>query len=161
MTRQHKEDLLREAVDILIKLDNHLMTSRDNAEFSQWVEDLIDSYCEKRERGECPYACSRSECPDKAESVNSEKWVVAFNHGEAFSTARAYIIAECRTSREAFATALCHMANSLMYEQNVDTWQVSVKQIQNNTFILRCTYDYPGDDNPEPDFFEYNISPLV
>ena len=26
MTRQEKEDLLREAVDILIKLDNHLMT---------------------------------------------------------------------------------------------------------------------------------------
>lgn len=36
MTREEKENLLREAVDILIKLDNHLMTSRDNAEFSQW-----------------------------------------------------------------------------------------------------------------------------
>lgn len=42
MTRQEKEDLLREAVEILIKLDNHVMTSRDNAEFSQWVEDLIE-----------------------------------------------------------------------------------------------------------------------
>ena len=49
MTRQEKEDLLREAVDILIKLDNHLMTSRDNAEFTQWVEDLIDNYCEENE----------------------------------------------------------------------------------------------------------------
>lgn len=46
MTREEKESLLREAVDILIKLDNHLMTSRDNAEFLQWVEDLIDNYCE-------------------------------------------------------------------------------------------------------------------
>lgn len=43
MTREEKENLLREAVDTLIKLDNHLMTSRDNAEFSSWVEDLIDS----------------------------------------------------------------------------------------------------------------------
>ena len=43
MTREEKENLLREAVDILIKLDNHLMTSRDNAEFSSWVEDLIDN----------------------------------------------------------------------------------------------------------------------
>ena len=42
MTRQEKEDLLREAVETLIKLDNHMMTSRDNAEFSQWVEDLIE-----------------------------------------------------------------------------------------------------------------------
>ena len=42
MTRREKEDLLREAVEILIKLDNHMMTSRDNAEFSQWVEDLIE-----------------------------------------------------------------------------------------------------------------------
>jgi len=49
MTREEKESLLREAVDILIKLDNHLMTSRDNAEFSQWVEDLIDNYCEEQE----------------------------------------------------------------------------------------------------------------
>ena len=49
MTQQEKEDLLREAVDILIKLDNHLMTSRDNAEFSQWVEDLIENYCEDKE----------------------------------------------------------------------------------------------------------------
>ena len=49
MTREEKENLLREAVDILIKLDNHLMTSRDNAEFSSWVEDLIDNYCEERE----------------------------------------------------------------------------------------------------------------
>ena len=43
MKREEKENLLREAVDILIKLDNHLMTSRDNAEFSSWVEDLIDN----------------------------------------------------------------------------------------------------------------------
>ena len=42
MTSKEKENLLREAVDILIKLDNHLMTSRDYAEFLQWVEDLID-----------------------------------------------------------------------------------------------------------------------
>ena len=50
MTREEKENLLREAVDIIIKLDNHLMTSRDNAEFSLWVEDLIDnSCCEERE----------------------------------------------------------------------------------------------------------------
>lgn len=42
MTRQEKEGLLREAVEILIKLDNHMMTSRDNAEFSQWIEDLIE-----------------------------------------------------------------------------------------------------------------------
>lgn len=43
MRREEKEDLLREAVDTLIKLDIHLMTSRDKAEFSAWVEDLIDS----------------------------------------------------------------------------------------------------------------------
>ena len=51
MTREEKENLLREAVDILIKLDNHLMTSRDNAEFSQWVEDLIDGcgYIDERD----------------------------------------------------------------------------------------------------------------
>lgn len=54
MTREEKENLLREAVDILIKLDNHLMTSRDNAEFSQCVEDLIENYCkvEPQERSE-------------------------------------------------------------------------------------------------------------
>ena len=56
MTRKEKENLLREAVDILIKLDNHLMTSRDNAEFSAWVEDLIDNnHCEEREQGKCPF----------------------------------------------------------------------------------------------------------
>lgn len=56
MTREEKENLLREAVDILIRLDNHLMTSRDNAEFSAWVEDLIDnSCCEEREQGKCPF----------------------------------------------------------------------------------------------------------
>ena len=55
MTKEEKESLLREAVDILIKSDNHLMTSRDNAEFSQWVEDLIDNYCEERGQGKCPY----------------------------------------------------------------------------------------------------------
>ena len=43
MTREEKENLLREAVDILIRLDNHLMTSRENAEFSAWVEDLMDA----------------------------------------------------------------------------------------------------------------------
>lgn len=43
MTREEKENLLREAVDILIRLDNHLMTSRENAEFSAWVEDLMDT----------------------------------------------------------------------------------------------------------------------
>lgn len=58
MTREEKESLLREAVDILIKLDNHLMTSRDNAEFSSWVEDLIDNYCEEREQGKCPFYTS-------------------------------------------------------------------------------------------------------
>ena len=58
MTREEKENLLREAVDILIKLDNHLMTSRDNAEFIQWVEDLIDNYCEEREQGKCPFYAS-------------------------------------------------------------------------------------------------------
>lgn len=56
MTREEKENLLREAVDILIKLDNHLMTTRDNAEFSLWVEDLIDSNrCEERKQGKCPF----------------------------------------------------------------------------------------------------------
>lgn len=56
MTREEKESLLREAVDIIIKLDNHLMTSRDNAEFSAWVEDLINnSRCEEREQGKCPF----------------------------------------------------------------------------------------------------------
>lgn len=55
MTREEKENLLREAVDIVIKLDNHLMTTRDNAEFSQWVEDLIENYCEEREQGKCPF----------------------------------------------------------------------------------------------------------
>ena len=55
MTREEKENLLREAVDILIKLDNHLMTSRDNAEFLSWVEDLIENYCEEREHGKCPF----------------------------------------------------------------------------------------------------------
>jgi len=58
MTREEKENLLREAVGILIKLDNHLMTSRDNAEFSSWVEDLIDNYCEEREQGKCPFYAS-------------------------------------------------------------------------------------------------------
>lgn len=58
MTREEKENLLREAVDILIKLDNHLMTSRDNAEFSSWVEDLIENYCEEREQGKCPFYAS-------------------------------------------------------------------------------------------------------
>lgn len=58
MTREEKENLLREAVDILIKLDNHLMTSRDNAEFSSWVEDLIDNYCEEREQDKCPFYAS-------------------------------------------------------------------------------------------------------
>ena len=61
------------------------------------------------------------------EKEGNDKWQVVFNHGEAFSNKRAYIIARCRTSREAFATALCHMASSLMYGQNVDTWQVSVR----------------------------------
>ena len=56
MTKAEKESLLREAVDILIKLDNHLMTSRDNAEFSSWVEDLIDnSCCVELEQGKCPF----------------------------------------------------------------------------------------------------------
>jgi hypothetical protein len=56
MTREEKENLLREAVDILIKLDNHLMTSRDNAEFSAWVEDLFDNdCCEERKQGKCPF----------------------------------------------------------------------------------------------------------
>jgi ferric-dicitrate binding protein FerR (iron transport regulator) len=55
MTREEKENLLREAVDILIKLDNHLMTTRDNAEFLQWVEALIENYCEEREQGTCPF----------------------------------------------------------------------------------------------------------
>lgn len=51
MTDKEKEDLLREAVDTLIKSDNHLMTSRDKAEFSSWVEDLIDnSRCNEQER---------------------------------------------------------------------------------------------------------------
>lgn len=58
MTREEKESLLREAVDILIKLDNHLMTTRDNVEFSQWVEDLIENYCEEREQGKCPFYAS-------------------------------------------------------------------------------------------------------
>lgn len=58
MTREEKQNLLREAVDILIKLDNHLMTSRDNAEFSSWVEDLIENYCEEREQGKCPFYAS-------------------------------------------------------------------------------------------------------
>lgn len=63
MTRKEKEDLLREAVNILIKLDNHLMATRDNAEFSpwvfsQWVEDLIENYCEEREQGKCPFYAS-------------------------------------------------------------------------------------------------------
>jgi ferric-dicitrate binding protein FerR (iron transport regulator) len=58
MTREEKESLLREAVDILIKLDNHLMTTHDNAEFSQWVEDLIENYCEEREQGKCPFYAS-------------------------------------------------------------------------------------------------------
>ena len=55
MTREEKENFLREAVDTFIKLDNHLMTSRDYAEFSSWVEDLIDNYCEEREQGKCPF----------------------------------------------------------------------------------------------------------
>lgn len=56
MTRDEKENLLREAADILIKLDNHLMTSRDNAEFLSWLDDLIESNrCEEREQGKCPF----------------------------------------------------------------------------------------------------------
>lgn len=58
MTREEKENLLKEAVDILIKLDNHLMTSRDNAEFSSWVEDLLDNQCEERKQGKCPFYAS-------------------------------------------------------------------------------------------------------
>lgn len=58
MTRLEKENLLHEAVDILIKSDNHLMTTRDNAEFAQWVEDLIENYCEEREQGKCPFRAS-------------------------------------------------------------------------------------------------------
>ena len=58
MIREEKENLLREAVDILIKLDNHLMTTRDNAEFLSWVEDLIDNHCEEREQGKCPFYAS-------------------------------------------------------------------------------------------------------
>ena len=59
MTREEKKNLLREAVDILIKLDNHLMTSRDKAEFSQWVDDLIDNSCGvEREHGKCPFYAS-------------------------------------------------------------------------------------------------------
>ena len=59
MTVKEKKDLLREAVDTLIKLDNHLMTSKDNAEFASWVEDLIDSNCcEEREQGKCPFYAS-------------------------------------------------------------------------------------------------------
>lgn len=42
MTRKEKENLLREAVSNLIKLDNHSMTSSDNAEFLMWVDDLMD-----------------------------------------------------------------------------------------------------------------------
>ena len=95
---------------------------------------------------------------DKKE--NNDRWQVVFNYGEAFSNKRADIIARCRSSREAFATALCHMASSLMYGRNVDTWQVSVRQM-GDIFVIRCTYDYPGDNNPEPDYFEYDISPLV
>ena len=59
MTIEEKKNLLREAVDIIIKLDNHLMTSRDNAEFSSWVEDLIDNNCcIERERVKCPFYAS-------------------------------------------------------------------------------------------------------
>lgn len=59
MTVGEKKDLLKEAVDILIKLDNHLMTTRDNIEFISWVEDLIDSSCcEEREQGKCPFYAS-------------------------------------------------------------------------------------------------------
>ena len=73
MTREEKENLLREAVDILIKLDNHLMTSRDNTEFSSWVEDLIDNYCEEEpktgqyekhiDHTDCIWYGSDSGCP--------------------------------------------------------------------------------------------------
>lgn len=58
MTREENENLLREAVNILIliKSGNHSMTSRDSAEFSSWVEDLIDNgCCEERKQGKCPF----------------------------------------------------------------------------------------------------------
>ena len=58
MTREEKENLLREAVDTLIKSDIHFMTSRDSAELSQWVEGLIDNNCEEREQGKCPFYAS-------------------------------------------------------------------------------------------------------
>ena len=89
------------------------------------------------------------------------EWAVEFNYGRAHSTSPYFTVAICKTSTEAFGTALCHMAQFLMFGQNVDTWQVSVREIQDNTFIIRCTYDYPDDNNPEPDFFEYNISPII
>ena len=71
MTRQEKEDLLREAVETLIKLDNHMMTSRDNAEFSQWVEDLIEQpqqktghwYIDERPESNRETICSSCEQP--------------------------------------------------------------------------------------------------
>lgn len=43
MTDKEKEYLLREVVDALIKLDSHLMTSRDKAEFLLYIEDLINN----------------------------------------------------------------------------------------------------------------------
>jgi len=85
MTREEKENLLREAVDILIKLDNHLMTSRDNAEFSSWVEDLIDN--------------NRCEVLDKirAEIDRQEKWLLqagytAYNVDIAFDAIKSVVV---------------------------------------------------------------------
>ena len=89
MTREEKENLLREAVDLLIKLDNHLMTTRDNAEFSQWVEDLIESYCEEREQG-------RKLEQIRAEIDRQEKWLLqagytAYNVDIAFDSIKSVL----------------------------------------------------------------------
>ena len=42
MTRKEKIAVLQEAIDDFIKLDKHLMTTRDNRELMQWINDLID-----------------------------------------------------------------------------------------------------------------------
>ena len=42
MTREDKENLLLEAVNMLIRSDIHLMTSTDKSEFKRWVEELIE-----------------------------------------------------------------------------------------------------------------------
>ena len=55
MTREEKVNLLNTLLEIEEKNDIGNLTRTDRREFQQWVEDLIDNYCEEREHGKCPF----------------------------------------------------------------------------------------------------------